>query len=291
MNALLAQVLPFAIAAAISPTVLTIVLLILAGAHKPLIRAWAFTLGGVAFTILFVWLSVTIFGNLGDAGTGHQSMGSRIVKLVFAAVLLALAVRQVIRARHPKPAAGGPNKWQRRLANARTIDFVAVGFMAMLSNASTLVMILAGAHVVTVSQAPDSAKVEAAIMLGVFAALPMLLPVLGVTAFGSHADGALKALNKFTTDSTGHYNVLRQTEGGQPKIQARTLITNLAFCYWTQAGDPNATSCAGSLPVPLSVTSAGLVRLITTTTTYDAITTTGTKSRQVSFSSRLRNVA
>lgn len=93
------------------------------------------------------------------------------------------------------------------------------------------------------------------------------------------------------TDSTGHYNVLRQTEGGQPKIQARTLITNLAFCYWTQAGDPNATSCAGSLPVPLSVTSAGLVRLITTTTTYDAITTTGTKSRQVSFSSRLRNVA
>lgn len=92
-------------------------------------------------------------------------------------------------------------------------------------------------------------------------------------------------------DSSGHYNVLRQTEGGVPKVQARTLITNLAFCYWTEAGDPNATTCAGSLPVPLSATSAGQVRLITTTTTYDAITTTGTKSRQVSFSSRLRNVA
>jgi prepilin-type N-terminal cleavage/methylation domain-containing protein len=93
-----------------------------------------------------------------------------------------------------------------------------------------------------------------------------------------------------TDDSSGHYNVLRQTEGGLPKIQARTLITNLAFCYWTQAGDPNATACTGSLPVPLSATSAGQVRLITTTTTYDAITTTGTQSRQVAFSSRLRNV-
>ncbi len=122
-----------------------------------------------------------------------------MVKLVLAAVLLGLAVRQVIRARHPKPTSGKPGKWQQRLATARTIDFVAVGFMAMLSNASTLVMILAGAHVVTVSQAPDSTKVEAAIMLGVFASLPMLLPVLGVSAFGSHADGALKALNKFTT--------------------------------------------------------------------------------------------
>lgn len=220
MNALLAQVLPFAVAAAISPTVLTIVVLILAGGHKPLVRAWAFTVGGVAFTIVFVVLSVTLLGNLRDAGSGHQSTPSRVVKLAVAAVLLGLAARQLMRARHPKPRSSGPNKWQSRLATARTIDFVGVGVLAMLTNASTLVMILAGAHVVTVSQAPDSTKVEAAVMLAVFASLPMLLPVLGVTAFGSHADGALTALNKFTTDH-------RET------INAGILVFFAALLVWS----------------------------------------------------------
>ncbi|MFI0433675.1 MAG: GAP family protein [Candidatus Nanopelagicales bacterium] len=198
MNDLLTQVLPFAIAAAISPTVLTVVVLILAGGQKPLARAWAFALGGVLFTVVFVFLSVTVLGNLNDADSGHQSTMSRVVKLTAAAVLLLLAARQLLRARKAGPPSGS-SKWQKRLATARTIDFVGVGALVMLGNASTLVMILAGAHVVTVSQAPDSAKVAAAVMLGVFASLPLLVPVVGVTAFGSHATGALDRLNTFTT--------------------------------------------------------------------------------------------
>ncbi|MFM2437504.1 MAG: Sap, sulfolipid-addressing protein, partial [Actinomycetota bacterium] len=126
MNDLLTQVLPFAIAAAISPTVLTVVVLILAGAHKPLARAWAFALGGVLFTIVFVFLSVTVLGNLSDANSGHQSTVSRVVKVALAALLLGLAVRQLVRARKAGPATGS-SKWQKRLAGARTVDFVGVG--------------------------------------------------------------------------------------------------------------------------------------------------------------------
>lgn len=88
-----------------------------------------------------------------------------------------------------------------------------------------------------------------------------------------------------------HYNVLRQTEGGVPKVQARTLISQIAFCYWVQSNAPAQADCTGSLPVPLNQANAELTRLVTTTMTYDAFTGNGTKSRKVSFSSRLRNVS
>ncbi len=93
------------------------------------------------------------------------------------------------------------------------------------------------------------------------------------------------------TESGTQYNVLRQTEGGQPKIEARTLVSQIAFCYWVESANPNLANCTGSLPVPLSVADAAAARLVTTTTTYDAKTTTGTQPRSASFSSRLRNVA
>lgn len=91
------------------------------------------------------------------------------------------------------------------------------------------------------------------------------------------------------------YNVIRQTEGGEPTIQARTLVSDIAFCYWTGSAEPNQADCTGSLPASagnggLSAADAARTRLVTTITTYDAMPSGGTGSRQVSFSSRLRNV-
>lgn len=96
------------------------------------------------------------------------------------------------------------------------------------------------------------------------------------------------------SESGVQYNVIRQTEGGDPTIQARTLVSDIAFCYWTESADPTQTDCAGSLPAAapdgLSAEDAASVRLVTTTTTYDAKPGAGVEPRQVAFSSRLRNV-
>lgn len=91
------------------------------------------------------------------------------------------------------------------------------------------------------------------------------------------------------------YNVIRSTEGGEPVIQARTVVSDIAFCYWKQSADPTLTDCTGSLPASaagggLSVEDAAATRLVTTTTTYDFQPGAGVSERQVSFSSRLRNV-
>lgn len=90
--------------------------------------------------------------------------------------------------------------------------------------------------------------------------------------------------------SGGQFNVLRNTQGGQVVTEARTLVSQLAFCFWTQAGSVNQADCTGSLAVPLSSTDAVATRLITTTMTYDAYVNSGTATRKASFSDRLRNV-
>jgi prepilin-type N-terminal cleavage/methylation domain-containing protein len=97
------------------------------------------------------------------------------------------------------------------------------------------------------------------------------------------------------TEDGVQYNVIRQTEGGEPVTQARTLVSGIAFCYWTESAEPNQADCTGSLPASsaaggLSEADAARTRLVTTITSYDAMPTAGTNTRQVSFSSRLRNV-
>ncbi len=97
------------------------------------------------------------------------------------------------------------------------------------------------------------------------------------------------------TEDGVQYNVIRSTEGGDPVVQARTVVSDIAFCYWTQSADPTLGDCTGSLPASaagggLSAADAEDTRLVTTTTSYDFNPTGGVDERTVSFSSRLRNV-
>ena len=49
------------------------------------------------------------------------------------------------------------------------------------------------------------------------------------------------------TEGGEQFNVIRQTEGGDPTVQARTLVSDIAFCYWTQNAVPNQANCTGSM--------------------------------------------
>ena len=69
--------------------------------------------------------------------------------------------------------------------------------------------------------------------------------------------------------STGHYDVIRTVQGASQVVEARTLINDIAFVY-----SPNPPDA----------------QLVTTTMTYDALLGGSAKSRQVTFSTRLRNV-
>jgi type II secretory pathway component PulJ len=72
-----------------------------------------------------------------------------------------------------------------------------------------------------------------------------------------------------TSGRPGQYDCVRSVHGGPTTVQARTLISDLAFNY--------------DRPAPGT-------RLVTTEMTYDAVVDTAGSARNVTFSERLRNV-
>lgn len=69
--------------------------------------------------------------------------------------------------------------------------------------------------------------------------------------------------------SPGHYDVIRTVQGQTQVVEARTLISDIAFTYSPAAPATN---------------------LVTTSMTYDALLGQGATTRVVTFSTRLRNV-
>lgn len=82
---------------------------------------------------------------------------------------------------------------------------------------------------------------------------------------------------------TNKYNALRSSAGGTAVVQARTLVSDMAFCY---RSEPSADCFA----TPLSVTDAEETRLVTVELQYDSRADTGGEQRATSFTERIRNV-
>ena len=86
-----------------------------------------------------------------------------------------------------------------------------------------------------------------------------------------------------------HYQVLRSDQGGVPRVEARTLVSNIAFCYSANVNtDPPAC-----LATPLTAGTASTAKVVTVTVTYNAANTnlSDHRTRTTTFTERLRNVA
>jgi prepilin-type N-terminal cleavage/methylation domain-containing protein len=76
-----------------------------------------------------------------------------------------------------------------------------------------------------------------------------------------------------------HFDVIRTVDGGAPSVQARTIVSDIAFTYRDE--QPKASQPAPGLPT---------TREVVVQMTYDAIRTSGTQQRTVAFTAMLRNV-
>jgi len=187
--------LPFALGAAVSPAVLTVVVLILASGSHALRRAWFFAIGGTLLTAAFIVICRTLLTQVGGATGGPHSL-DRIIDAALAVVLGAWAILIVLR--KPKTT-GKPSRIQALLSSRKSVVFVGLGVAAMALNASTLVIVLAGSHHITQADAPLGGKVIAAALLLIGAVLPLVVPPALVMISGSRAAGFLHRLNTFTT--------------------------------------------------------------------------------------------
>lgn len=137
MTTALLEVLPFALASAISPLVFTISLLVASQKEKSAIKSMAFILGAaisigiIGFVIFFVLAKLS-------PGTTYTSRDARI-DIVVGILLLFFALRQFRKS--PK------NKEKKPQRNLSLAAAFGLGFGFMLVNATTIVMYIPAAHV------------------------------------------------------------------------------------------------------------------------------------------------
>ncbi len=198
MAALLASVLPLAVGAAISPTLLALQLLVLTGETRPVARAWALCAGAALVLAAFSVLGLTVLNHLHPGRHGHTSLRDAVILFAAAGLMALLAVRSLHK--RPTPAEQQTSRTAGRLQHANTTWFVGVGAIGMLVNFSTLVLFLPALHEITRSSVGDAGRAVALAMLYLVTLLPVLAPVTVVSLLGPRAQPALRATHSFVSD-------------------------------------------------------------------------------------------
>ncbi|MBM3673705.1 MAG: hypothetical protein FJW88_01950 [Actinobacteria bacterium] len=134
MYDLLARVLPLAVGAAFSPTMLTVLVIVLGLPRYPRTRGVAFAIGAALVLVGITVLSLTLLGHRA-ADASHHDLTRATVDLVAAALLTFLGIRALVRPRAPRqtrPDAGDQG--------VEPLRFLALGMVMMITNFSTIIL-------------------------------------------------------------------------------------------------------------------------------------------------------
>lgn len=192
MGGLLARVLPLALGAAVSPTVLAVNLLVLGSPTKPRSRGAFFALGG--FSVIGVLTVVALVGLLpttASSNTGANTTGA-VIDLVCAALLTLLGVRALLKRPSEAPA--------RKPTEGPWFEYLGLGAIVMATNFTTMVLYIPAMKEISHSNAPTGDQAVAVVLVFLVTTLTVWFPLLFTVAAPSAADRVLGAVNRFVTD-------------------------------------------------------------------------------------------
>lgn len=178
---LMLQVLPLALGAAMSPTLVIIQAMLLTGSDHPLRRSWAFAIGRVVSMAVITLGGASLLALLPDFNTGAL-VASPYAAAIFAAggvVLLFESWRHYRRG--PDPEHKG---LAYRMVDLPTAVLALVSAAWVFVNASTLAMYLPALHVITRSDASEVIKALTLTMLLLITTAAAWVPPLLVTVRG-----------------------------------------------------------------------------------------------------------
>lgn len=192
MGNLLASVLPLALGAAVSPTVLTAQLLLLSRKTAPIKKSAVALIG--SGLVLLGYTAIALLAGIGTNSSDHPSTVDGIVKLVFAVLLLALGVRAALR--DPKPSKRDDDE-EEADAGAHLIKSFELGAAMMILNFTTLALYFPALHEITASPVTSSDKFVAILIVFLITMIPAYLPLVLTLVFGQPARKALERFNEF----------------------------------------------------------------------------------------------
>lgn len=198
------QLLPLAVGAALSPTLLVLQVAILSGPPPPLARSWALAAGRMTALAVITVGGTSLLARLPDFDVGSRpSTPLGVVLCVAGTVLLVVAAQQVTGRRDPsvlRSGGGGPAERTRRegIVAAPPPYLFVVGAAWMLVNASTLALYVPGMHVVSHAQVGWPVRVAGLLVLFVAASAAAVVPPLLVTLDGDSARARLERVRSWT---------------------------------------------------------------------------------------------
>lgn len=196
MTQAIATILPYAVGAAVSPLLLTVEILILAGGITPKRRAWVYAAGVLVVAILITAAIAFIFRQIapGDAGPSPLERG---IEATAAIVLVVMAIRSFL----PVHAEGDgkPSRLHEWMQHGRTRTFFIIGMLMMATNGSSIVIMIPGIHAIEALRPGVAAGAVALAILIAFVMIPAVLPVGIASAFGTRSDAFLQRLNAAVT--------------------------------------------------------------------------------------------
>ncbi|MFM8860860.1 MAG: GAP family protein [Acidimicrobiia bacterium] len=198
MGELLSKVLPLSLGAAISPTVLAVVLVVLSG-RRAVARGAAYVAG--VLVILAGLTALGLYGVRQVTPSATTTYIERAIDAVAGVLLLLLALGTMLRAA-ARDAAAPPDE----PTEAPTPEpdrrsgvggaFV-LGMAMMLSNFSTILLYLPAMHIVSTAEVTDRDKVLAVALAFVITSLPATMPLVVRIVAPGPASRAFGRLHEF----------------------------------------------------------------------------------------------
>ena len=191
MPSLLLQLLPLALGAAVSPTLLMVEVLALSTRTAALLRGWLVAAGATLALGAYVALGLLAGAGISGRHRPHHAIDASIDLL--AALLLAwLLLHQWIARRRGRTG----TSLSERLDDASSKTFFIAGLLLMCTNFSTLILVMPALRLITRSELVLGDRSLAVALLMAIALMPVLLPVGLVSALGKRAQPALDGLNR-----------------------------------------------------------------------------------------------
>ena len=194
MGDLLSKVLPLALGAAVSPTVLALTLVILSG-RRPIARGSAFVAG-----VLTVFAGLTALGLIGS----HQSHKSpaqteitQVVDLIAGCLLLLLALGTILRSYLTDPATPPEDPTPDPDARPGVFSAFVLGIAVMVVNFSTILLYLPAMREISAARVASAEKVVAVAIALLIASSPAWLPFVFRVAAPGFATRIFGSLHGF----------------------------------------------------------------------------------------------
>lgn len=196
---LFVQLLPLALGAALSPSLLVLQLALLTRRGDALGRAWALAAGRMLSLAVITVGGTSLLARLPDFGRGWRaSQAAGVILLVAGVVLVALAWRE--RRRGPRAT---PTGRLDRFLDAPPATLFVFGAAWMFVNASTLALYVPAMHVVSRAEVDWAVRAVALVFLFLAASAAALVPPLMVSLEGPSVRPQLARVQRWMTDN-GH---------------------------------------------------------------------------------------